>query len=141
VYVIINDWSDRCDSSIEQDIKSDECQSFKPAHLSNKPNMGANRIVIYYSEKTQDETFEYRYLHFLHSKTTLTAVHQSLNVCLFDWCRSVSIPHMLVPMLPKNTRLLTESEWRAIGIQQSRGWEHFMSYANEPHILPFRRRL
>ena len=36
-------------------------------------------------------------------------------------------------------RLLTEDEWRSIGIQQSRGWEHYYTCEKEPHILHFRR--
>lgn len=54
-------------------------------------------------------------------------------------------------------RLLTEPEWRGIGITQSLGWEHyevhgtflelmkcyflqsFVSLAPEPHVLLFRR--
>ncbi|KAL0073604.1 regulatory subunit of cyclin-dependent kinase [Phycomyces blakesleeanus] len=35
--------------------------------------------------------------------------------------------------------LLTEREWRSLGIRQSRGWEHYMVHAPEPHILLFRR--
>ena len=42
--------------------------------------------------------------------------------------------------LPKN-RTLTESEWRGIGVQQSRGWEHYACHRPEPHILLFRRPL
>lgn len=42
--------------------------------------------------------------------------------------------------LPKN-RTLTEVEWRGIGVQQSRGWEHYALHRPEPHILLFRRPL
>ena len=38
-------------------------------------------------------------------------------------------------------RLLTETEWRGLGVVQSRGWEHYAIYAPEPHILLFRRPL
>ncbi|KAL4263257.1 Cyclin-dependent kinases regulatory subunit [Pleurotus pulmonarius] len=37
-------------------------------------------------------------------------------------------------------RLLTEQEWRGIGITQSLGWEHYEVHAPEPHVLLFRRR-
>ncbi|MCQ2820038.1 MAG: cyclin-dependent kinases regulatory subunit [archaeon] len=40
--------------------------------------------------------------------------------------------------MPKG-RLLTEAEWRALGIQQSRGWVHYEIHKPEPHILLFRR--
>ena len=52
---------------------------------------------IEYSEKYFDETSEYRH---------------------------VILPRELAKQLPKN-RLLTENEWRGIGVQQSRGWEHY----------------
>ena len=42
--------------------------------------------------------------------------------------------------LPKN-RTLSETEWRSIGVQQSRGWDHYACHRPEPHILLFRRPL
>lgn len=35
--------------------------------------------------------------------------------------------------------LMTEPEWRKIGLMQSVGWEHYALYEPEPHILLFRR--
>lgn len=52
---------------------------------------------IEYSEKYMDDNYEYRH---------------------------VILPKELVKMLPKG-RLLAESEWRALGVQQSRGWGHY----------------
>lgn len=46
----------------------------------------------------------------------------------------------MVKTLPKG-RLMTEAEWRAIGVQQSRGWQHYAHHRPEPHILLFRRPL
>ncbi|XP_017154803.1 cyclin-dependent kinases regulatory subunit [Drosophila miranda] len=66
---------------------------------------------IYYSEKYFDEKFEYRH---------------------------VVLPKELVKLVPK-THLMTETEWRSIGVQQSRGWIHYMIHKPEPHILLFRR--
>ena len=34
-----------------------------------------------------------------------------------------------------------QPEWRGIGVQQSRGWEHYACHRPEPHILLFRRPL
>lgn len=42
--------------------------------------------------------------------------------------------------MPKG-RLLTENEWRSLGVQQSRGWVHYEIHKPEPHILLFRRPL
>lgn len=36
----------------------------------------------------------------------------------------VILPKELAKTLPKS-RLLSESEWRGIGVQQSRGWQHY----------------
>ena len=43
----------------------------------------------------------------------------------FFRCSHVMLPKELAKTLPKS-RLLTESEWRGIGVQQSRGWQHYM---------------
>ncbi|GJN30296.1 hypothetical protein PR202_gb18589 [Eleusine coracana subsp. coracana] len=68
---------------------------------------------IQYSEKYFDDTFEYRH---------------------------VVLPPEVAKLLPKN-RLLSENEWRAIGVQQSRGWIHYAIHRPEPHIMLFRRPL
>lgn len=66
---------------------------------------------IYYSDKYYDEKYEYRH---------------------------VVLPKELVKLVPK-THLMSETEWRSIGVQQSRGWIHYMIHKPEPHILLFRR--
>lgn len=52
---------------------------------------------------------------------------------------------MILPKdLAKNispNRLLSDAEWRALGVQQSRGWMHYATHRPEPHILLFRRPL
>lgn len=72
------------------------------------------------------------------------------------------LPKDLARLVPKS-HLMTENEWRAIGVQQSRGWVinlqnfqfsgsllkknpvyfkvHYMIHHPEPHILLFRRKL
>lgn len=54
--------------------------------------------------------------------------------------RHVILPEDIAEKVPRN-RLLTETEWRNLGLQQSRGWVHYMIHKPEPHILLFRRRL
>ncbi|XP_069982617.1 cyclin-dependent kinases regulatory subunit 1 [Penaeus vannamei] len=66
---------------------------------------------IYYSDKYYDEKFEYRH---------------------------VMLPKDLSKLVPK-THLMSESEWRSLGVQQSQGWVHYMIHEPEPHILLFRR--
>ncbi|EPQ57930.1 regulatory subunit of cyclin-dependent kinase, partial [Gloeophyllum trabeum ATCC 11539] len=62
--------------------------------------------------------------------------------------RHVILPKPFLRYLPKEyfnkddsgtLRLLTEEEWRGMGIQQSLGWEHYEVHAPEPHVLLFRR--
>ena len=66
---------------------------------------------IEYSEKYYDDIYEYRH---------------------------VLLPKAVYKQMPKG-RLMTESEWRAMGVQQSRGWVHYEIHRPEPHILLFRR--
>merc|ERR1712038_1796112 len=68
---------------------------------------------IYYSDKYTDEKFEYRH---------------------------VMLPKDLAKMVPK-AHLMSETEWRSLGVQQSQGWIHYMTHDPEPHILLFRRDL
>ncbi|DBA76349.1 hypothetical protein WJX77_010816 [Trebouxia sp. C0004] len=66
---------------------------------------------IQYSEKYFDDVYEYRH---------------------------VVLPSDIAALLPKG-RLLSENEWRGIGVQQSRGWVHYAIHKPEPHIMLFRR--
>ncbi|VVC44054.1 Cyclin-dependent kinase, regulatory subunit [Cinara cedri] len=66
---------------------------------------------IYYSDKYYDDTHEYRH---------------------------VVLPKEMAKSIPK-THLLSEDEWRSIGVQQSKGWIHYMIHEPEPHILLFKR--
>lgn len=65
---------------------------------------------IDYSDKYRDPVYEYRH---------------------------VTIPKELLRSIPD--RLMSESEWRAVGVQQSRGWVHYAIHKPEPHVLLFRR--
>eukprot|EP00770_Monocercomonoides_exilis_P011180 MONOS_11128.1-p1 / transcript=MONOS_11128.1 / gene=MONOS_11128 / organism=Monocercomonoides_exilis_PA203 / gene_product=Cyclin-dependent kinases regulatory subunit 1 / transcript_product=Cyclin-dependent kinases regulatory subunit 1 / location=Mono_scaffold00541:37586-38773(+) / protein_length=135 / sequence_SO=supercontig / SO=protein_coding / is_pseudo=false len=91
---------------------------------------------IFYSEKVCDDMYEYRH---------------------------VILPKEIAAKVPKD-RLMSEEEWRSIGIQQSQGWVllniknvvvliafypriqiivkvNFDRHAPEPHIILFRRPL
>ncbi|XP_053462868.1 cyclin-dependent kinases regulatory subunit 1 isoform X1 [Nycticebus coucang] len=54
--------------------------------------------------------------------------------------RHVMLPKDIAKLVPK-THLMSESEWRNLGVQQSQGWVHYMIHEPEPHILLFRRPL
>ncbi|KAK2159745.1 hypothetical protein LSH36_147g05057 [Paralvinella palmiformis] len=57
-----------------------------------------------------------------------------------SYSRHVMLPKEIAKLVPKN-HLMSESEWRSIGVQQSQGWKHYMVHEPEPHILLFRREL
>ncbi|KAJ5139117.1 uncharacterized protein N7515_003965, partial [Penicillium bovifimosum] len=77
---------------------------------------------IHYSARYNDDKFEYRH---------------------------VQLPKNMLKKIPadyfdssKGTlKLLWEEEWRALGITQSLGWEHYEVHEPEPHILLFKRPL
>uniref|UniRef100_A0A4W4E2E0 Cyclin-dependent kinases regulatory subunit n=1 Tax=Electrophorus electricus TaxID=8005 RepID=A0A4W4E2E0_ELEEL len=54
--------------------------------------------------------------------------------------RHVVLPRELAKQVPKS-HLMSEDEWRRLGVQQSLGWVHYMIHEPEPHILLFRRPL
>ncbi|KAL3778537.1 hypothetical protein ACHAW5_002133 [Stephanodiscus triporus] len=89
--------------------------------------MSSSRIE--YSEKYADEENEYR-----DSRTAAEGEGASHR----EFMRNAD--GELAKTLPK-ARLLTENEWRSIGVQQSRGWHHYAIHRPEPHILLFRRPL
>ncbi|KAL4780045.1 regulatory subunit of cyclin-dependent kinase [Aspergillus varians] len=74
---------------------------------------------IHYSARYSDDQFEYRH---------------------------VQLPKNMLKKIPadyfdssKGTlKLLWEEEWRALGITQSLGWEHYEVHEPEPHILLFK---
>ncbi|XP_072346690.1 cyclin-dependent kinases regulatory subunit 1-like [Scyliorhinus torazame] len=72
-----------------------------------------DRNEIYYSDRYNDGAFEYRH---------------------------VMLPKKIAKLVPK-THLMSETEWRNLGVQQSPGWIHYMIHEPEPHILLFRRPL
>ncbi|KAK9794331.1 hypothetical protein WJX73_001082 [Symbiochloris irregularis] len=76
--------------------------------------MGISQIQ--YSEKYYDDDYEFRH---------------------------VVLPDDVAKHLPKDSsghvKLLSEGEWRNLGVQQSRGWVHYAVHRPEPHIMLFRR--
>lgn len=68
-------------------------------------------LEIMYSDKYYDDSFEYRH---------------------------VFLPKDVFRVMPKG-KLLSENEWRSLGVQQSKGWFHYGIHDPEPFILLFRR--
>lgn len=94
---------------------------------------------IYYSDKYYDVENEYRYVtDFI--VFNLLLIKMSIFYCLFNafhvksyftiliCCRHVVLPKEMVKLVPK-THLMSEQEWRGIGIQQSKGWVHYMIHS------------
>eukprot|EP00752_Nemacystus_decipiens_P010373 g9243.t1 len=54
--------------------------------------------------------------------------------------RHITLPDAIASRLPKS-KLLTEAELQSLGVQQSRGWQHYSIHRPEPNILLFRRAL
>ena len=46
-------------------------------------------------------------------------------VAIFTCSRHVILPKQLAELVPR-THLMTESEWRNLGVQQSPGWTHYL---------------
>ncbi|KAK9896517.1 CKS-domain-containing protein [Cystobasidium minutum MCA 4210] len=74
---------------------------------------------IHYSDRYSDDQWEYR--HVILPKALLKQIKPEY----FEESGTL--------------RLLSDKEWRGIGITQSMGWEHYETHAPEPHILLFRR--
>lgn len=70
---------------------------------------------IEYSEKYHDDKYEYRHV----------ILPQKLAKDMFK--------------MNGGTHLLSEDQWRHLGVQQSLGWSHYEIHRPEPHILLFRR--
>ncbi|ENY63623.1 Cyclin-dependent kinases regulatory subunit, putative, partial [Entamoeba histolytica HM-1:IMSS-A] len=66
----------------------------------------------YYSDRYKDDQYEYRH---------------------------VILPDEMAAKLIKD-HLMTEDEWRKLGIQQSVGWVHYDIFKPEPNVLLFRRK-
>lgn len=82
---------------------------------------------IEYSEKYFDDEFEYRccrHICFLTSHLKMRASPLTLSRDGRRARRHVILPKQIAKNAPKG-RMLTETEWRGIGVQQSRGWVHY----------------
>jgi len=67
-------------------------------------------------------------------------IQKKYSDSLYEY-RHVILPKEVAKRLADPPKLLTESEWRGLGVQQSLGWVHYEIHKPEPHILLFRRPL
>ncbi|KAF9098269.1 hypothetical protein BGX23_006685 [Mortierella sp. AD031] len=73
-------------------------------------DIAKNQEHIFYSTRYYDDVWEYRH---------------------------VSLPKPIARHVPNE--LMTEEEWKSLGVKQSQGWEHYMIHSPEPHVLLFKR--
>ena len=111
-----------------------------PTHAGPLASLAAMSQEIEYSEKYADDEFEYRcsapprrrppaprrLKHALRMGCTL--VHAFAPSLLRS---HVILPKHIAKTAPKG-RLLTDTEWRGIGVQQSRGWVHYSIHRCPP---------
>ena len=83
---------------------------------------------IEYSDKYVDDIYEYR--HVLLPKRIMKEMYRTIQSSGIDGRKPAT-----------DLRVMSESEWRSLGVQQSRGWQHYEIHRPEPHILLFRRPL
>ena len=86
---------------------------------------------IHYSDKYTDDTHEYRHVTLPSVRLIKGSKYVTENCGLMQDMRK---------KVPTN-RLMTETEWRKLGVQQSPGWIQYMIHEPEPHILLFKRAL
>ncbi|RCN31440.1 Cyclin-dependent kinase regulatory subunit [Ancylostoma caninum] len=89
------------------------CSALPPILKFSFEAMTTGSNDFYYSNKYEDDEYEYRHVH---------------------------VTKEVAKLIPKN-RLMSETEWRSLGIQQSPGWVHYMIHGPERHVLLFRRPL
>ncbi|KAJ3144690.1 hypothetical protein HDU89_008060 [Geranomyces variabilis] len=95
----------------ESDSHEEEYDEDYDEYQVRENDIEENRHDIYYSNRYADDVSEYRH---------------------------VTLPKQIAQYVPQGV-LMTDAEWRSLGVQQSAGWEHYMIHAPEPHILLFKR--
>ncbi|KAF2750879.1 CKS-domain-containing protein [Sporormia fimetaria CBS 119925] len=100
----------------------------EPRPLTERERERLDEFVdsIIYSSRYSDDKFEYRHVQL--PKQMLKAIPEDYF-----------IPNPKDGSRGSVLKLLWEEEWRAFGITQSLGWEHYEVHEPEPHILLFKR--
>ncbi|KAL5209038.1 hypothetical protein ABZP36_004661 [Zizania latifolia] len=103
---------------------------------------------IQYSEKYFDDTYEYRHVVLPPEVAKLLPKYRLLSEVAFKISKYIGVKSCscwLDWLMGKRgvfpLWFSSQNEWRAIGVQQSRGWVHYAIHRPEPHIMLFRRPL
>jgi len=88
---------------------------------------------IFYSTKYYDDKYEYRHCELR---------HEGLSYAIINYERDKdSLDEMFLPLVLVRSKgtLLSETQWRSLGITMSMGWQHYLAYKPNPTVLCFRR--
>jgi len=88
---------------------------------------------IFYSTKYYDDKYEYRHCELR---------HEGLSYAIINYERDKdSLEEMFLPLVLVRSKgkLLSETQWRSLGITMSMGWQHYLAYKPNPTVLCFRR--
>ncbi|KAL8158501.1 hypothetical protein V2J09_000038 [Rumex salicifolius] len=98
---------------------------------------------IQYSDKYFDDVNEYRHVVLPPEVAKLLPKNRLLSEVAVGNVYNNSVYDFSFPLLQSLRIQLRHAlnEWRAIGVQQSRGWVHYAIHRPEPHIMLFRRPL
>ncbi|KAG9327377.1 hypothetical protein KVV02_005953 [Mortierella alpina] len=101
-------------------------------------DIAKNAEHIFYSTRYYDDLWEYRQVlaRLSYWQEPEERWRLSTNIKR-DPSRHVSLPKAIARHVPNE--LMTEEEWRSLGVKQSQGWEHYMIHNPEPHVLLFKR--
>jgi len=92
---------------------------------------------IFYSAKYFDEKYEYRHCELRQDGLSYAIVN-------YERSRSpTSLPEEFLPLVRthQSGKLLSENQWRQLGITMSMGWQHYLVYSPNPTVICFRRPL
>ncbi|KAL5366986.1 putative Cyclin dependent kinase regulatory subunit [Cryptosporidium parvum] len=79
---------------------------------------------ILYSSKYEDDVYEYRHVTLPKAWIDFDSSFEILRFFLLDLFQISKKAQAIIQSKP--TGLLSEQEWRMLGVQQSRGWQHYL---------------
>lgn len=108
----------------------DDMPGFNAAEIAERErSIVEDMPKLNYSKRYDDSKHEYRYSCESERKPDTILIR----------FRHVILPKGIAKWLPN--RLMSEAEWRSLGVIQSPGWVHYMIHDPEPHVLLFKRPL
>lgn len=103
--------------------------------------LGEMSNQISYSPRYHDDKYEFRSVELCSSFCFGFVSWGKLIVWILMSDRHITVPPAVAKLVPSDCPLLTEHEWRSLGIRQSRGWIHYGYFPPHRSVLLFRRPL